>query len=82
MAPNSRGKTDGSTAGKRKSKLGRWLIMLVGLVVVVRRRAIDGRAVQAQSPGEQQRGAAHDPVHGVQSHSPSEDAPEGASDAS
>ena len=34
MAPNSRGKTEGSTAGKRKSKLGRWLIMLVGLVVV------------------------------------------------
>lgn len=34
MASNSRGKGDGAASGKGKGKLGRWLIMLIGLVVV------------------------------------------------
>lgn len=34
MATNSRGNRDGSAVGQGKRKLGRWLIMVVGLLVV------------------------------------------------
>lgn len=34
MTSNSRGNRDGSAAGQGKRKFGRWLIMLVGLVVI------------------------------------------------